>query len=257
MHRHTPRAIRAFTLIELMIVVSILLVLVAVVAISFSSVFGKSRKAQAQATLSTLTGNIDSYQIGWGGYPPGNLERLGLLIRLPELTDANDHNRGIETMVLALRMGVKGGPFLDSELFGSDARRGNLDEDSADAELLNDAYMSVEGSAELFEILDPWGNPYVYVNIGELKQGIYEETITLANGEQVTLDLTSAQDRLKHPITGAYPKNFMIWSFGPDQINDYGRGDDITSWPKYDDEDDEDEDEDEDEEKENSPEANK
>jgi len=25
----------------------------------------------------------------------------------------------------------------------------------------------------------------------------------------------------------------VIWSFGEDGINQYGLGDDITSWPKY------------------------
>jgi len=28
----------------------------------------------------------------------------------------------------------------------------------------------------------------------------------------------------------------VIWSFGEDGINQYGLGDDITSWPKYEEE---------------------
>jgi hypothetical protein len=135
---------------------------------------------------------------------------------------------GIETMVMALRSRDHGGPFLDAKLFGNDSFRKNSDGDS-----LTDNVFNVEGSLDLFEMVDPWGTPYVYLNMNDVMNGTVKEKIQSEDGTSEELKVNELQEKLKHPTTGQYPKGYVIWSFGPDKKNDYGRGDDITSWPKY------------------------
>jgi hypothetical protein len=66
-----------------------------------------------------------------------------------------------------------------------------------------------------------------------VQRGNFELEITQADGATARLDATECQNALRHPTTGALPTEYVIWSFGEDGINQYGLGDDVTSWPKY------------------------
>jgi prepilin-type N-terminal cleavage/methylation domain-containing protein len=230
-HRHN----RGFTLIELMIVIGIILLLVGVIAVSFGGVFGKRDEARATATIETLKSNIGSYEARWGQAPPGNLSDLGRLARVLNLMENNDTNRGIEAMVLALRSRREGGPYLDMNLYGDSARRGNLDNDTFLVEVMASSALDLpdDASNDLFEILDPWGNPFIYVNIAEVRAGTVHDKITLASGETIEITAQDCQEKLRHPTTGEFPQSFAIWSVGENGINEFGAGDDVTSWPKY------------------------
>jgi prepilin-type N-terminal cleavage/methylation domain-containing protein len=227
---------RGFTLIEIMIVVAIVALLAAVLAVSISGAFGRSDAARAKATLEILRSNIESFKARWGVAPPSNLADLAQLVGFSGLAAPNTSNEGIETLILALRSRREGGPYLDAGLFADDAIRANLDFDSVVTSLFASEFLDIpEGSSnELFEFVDPWGNPFVYLNMREVEERRVNQSVTLLSGEQVRLDPTILTDRLRHPVTGDYPADYVLWSFGPDGINDYGRGDDITSWPKYD-----------------------
>ncbi|MBZ0135448.1 MAG: type II secretion system GspH family protein [Planctomycetes bacterium] len=226
---------RGFTLIEILVVVAIIVLLAAVLLVSFSGVFSKSENAQAQATIETLKSNIANFETRWGIAPPGNLNDLGVLVGYPGLSDPNNENTGIEAMVLALRSRREQGPYIDAPLFQNDKRRTNLDIDTVLESACAPNYLDIEdGTArDLFEIVDPWGNPYVYIDIKTLQMGGFAYTVTLGNGGTVNINATEAQDSLRHPVTGSFPTGYALWSFGEDGVNDYGRGDDITSWPKY------------------------
>lgn len=228
---------QGFTLIELLIVIGIIVLLMTVLFFSFRGAFSSRDEARATATISTLQGNLASFETRWGVSPPGNLKDLATLTRTLNLVATNDTNEGIETLVLALRMQREGGPYLDGELFADDSRRGNLDTDDVLAEVIGQGALDLpeDSTRDLFEILDPWGNPFVYVNIAELRQGVGQQSVQLASGEVVVIDLTTAQEMLRNPGTGQFPTGYAIWSFGEDGKNDYGRGDDITSWTKYED----------------------
>ncbi|MBX3461268.1 MAG: type II secretion system protein [Planctomycetes bacterium] len=238
MPRRRPAGARrhGFTLIELMIVIGIIVVLMSVLVVAFSGAFSKSEEARATATIKTLQANIESYKARWGTAPPSNMQDLGNLMAPNQMLMApNKTNEGIECLVLALRSRKEGGPYLDVPLFADDARRGNLDLDMVMETAMGPTALDVaEGtSRDLFEILDPWGNPLVYINIVELRQGRVDQTITLASGQQVRITATEAQEKLRHPTTGDYPSDYVLWSFGEDGINDWGRGDDVVSWNKY------------------------
>jgi prepilin-type N-terminal cleavage/methylation domain-containing protein len=121
---------RGFTLVELLIVVGIIVVLAAVLVVSFSGVFSKRDDAVAKTTIETLSANLQSYQTKWHSYPVSTLAALTAQTRLSmPVTDPNDTNMGIETLVIALRSKKNGGPYLDATLFGSDDFRKNHDGD--------------------------------------------------------------------------------------------------------------------------------
>jgi prepilin-type N-terminal cleavage/methylation domain-containing protein len=226
---------QGFTLVEILIAVSIIILLAAVLLVSFSGAFSKSKQAQTKATIETLKANADTFQSRWGIPPPANLSELGALVDYPALADPNKHNVGIEALVLALRSKREGGPYLDAPLFQDDTRRMNLDMDSALEPAMGQNYLDIEqgSSRELFEIVDAWGNPLVYLDMKSVMRGFNFE-VNLANGGSITIDATAAQDALRHPVTGQLPQGYVIWSFGEDGVNNYGLGDDVTSWEKYD-----------------------
>jgi prepilin-type N-terminal cleavage/methylation domain-containing protein len=229
---------RGFTLIEVLIVVSIIILLAAVLIISFSGAFNKSKEAQTKTTIETLKSNVETYQTAWGIPPPANLGDLGALAGYPALADPNKTNIGIEALVLALRSKREQGPYIDAPLLQDDTRRTNLDMDNALEAALDARYIDIEpnSSRELFEIVDAWGNPLVYLDLKTITRGNYEFDVNLANGTTTRIDATACSDALRHPVTGQLPTGYVIWSFGEDGINQYGLGDDITSWAKYEEE---------------------
>jgi prepilin-type N-terminal cleavage/methylation domain-containing protein len=226
---------QGFTLIEVLIVIGIILLLASVLVVAFSGALGQSDRAKTQATIVTLQSNIESFTARWGNPPPCNMAALGQLMGMGALSAPNQTNQGIETLVLALRSQREGGPYLDQALFSDDERRMNYDMDNVTGTAAGERGLDLpEGSSlELYEIVDAWGNPLVYVNINELRQGRSNQTITLIDGTQVQINPTEALDALRHPVTGQFPASYAIWSLGPDGINQYGLGDDITSWSKY------------------------
>ncbi|MBE7491896.1 MAG: prepilin-type N-terminal cleavage/methylation domain-containing protein [Planctomycetes bacterium] len=229
--RRTRRA--GFTLIELMIVIGIILLLVGVLVVSFGGVFAKRDNARAAATIATLQSNLSGFENRWGVYPPGTLQQLGELVRAVNLLEVNDTNRGIEAMILALRARREGGPYLDQNLFGDSSRMGNMDNDTFMADAAAALDLPDGASLDLFELLDPWGNPFIYVNINDVRAGTVADRVTLHTGEVIEITAQECQARLRHPVTGEYPVGYALWSVGENGINEYGGGDDITSWPKY------------------------
>jgi prepilin-type N-terminal cleavage/methylation domain-containing protein len=228
---------RGFTLIEILVAIAIIVVLASVLVVAFGGVFRQSERARTEATIITLRANIESFKARWGQAPPCNLPALGQLMGVHGMPAGNDVNQGIECLILALRSTREGGPYLDNALFADDERRTNLDMDHVSEEFAGARGLDLEAgsSTERFEFVDAWGNPLVYVNINELSLGRSRQTLTLADGTQVSIDTTRALEALRHPVTGQFPAGYAIWSLGPDGVNNYGRGDDITSWTKYED----------------------
>lgn len=226
---------RGFTLIEIMIVIAIIVLLMAVLVVSFSGVFSKSENAQATATIETLKSNIAGFETAWGVAPPASLNDLGQLVGYPALQDPNKENVGIEALVLALRSRRERGPYLDEPMFQDDKRRTNMDVDTVVEAACAPNFLDIDegASRDLFEIVDPWGNPFVYIDQNTLQRGNFNYTVMKADGSSETINATQAQDALRHPTTGSFPPSYALWSFGENGINEYGRGDDVVSWSKY------------------------
>src|SRR5690606_38221734 len=114
---------------------------------------------------------------------------------------------------------------------------------NTDADEVQSNFANAEGSAALFELRDYWENPLVYVNLSvfDAPPGYYGGAaptilrVRKGDGTDVEVDLALLRRNLTDPDTQQrVAKGFVIWSFGPDGINDHGLGDDITSWPKLD-----------------------
>lgn len=205
---------RSFTLIELLIVISIISLLSGLAVVGVISAIEKGRENRTQILIENLKAALEAFEAAEGEYPPSSLMNWQYT--------SNGLNDGIEAAVVLVRTQLNGGPHWDvSE--NQDAIA-NLDSDSAPDVCMD---YDVAGNQEAFEIIDPWGNPLVYVaQVDGGYQGAW--SYNAADGTTVTVQ------PMPMATTDTYPPNYMIWSFGPNGENENGRGDDITSWKKSD-----------------------
>jgi prepilin-type N-terminal cleavage/methylation domain-containing protein len=202
---------RGFTLVEMLAVMAIIAVLAGLIVSVSSMAQRRSREKAAQATIVRLRLAAEQYQADFGDYPPTSLRELGAI-------STNGVNEGIESLLRCLTTRRERGPYLQFD----EKELANTDGDS----ISRDPCDSVIESKELFEIVDPWGNPFIYFHNRDYRGGEKIERYEFADGER---------PRCKpHPSekTGAFPApgSFVIWSAGPDGKNDDGEGDDIASW---------------------------
>lgn len=220
-----------FTLIELLVVIGILAVLTTVLAIGVSGIFGKSAESETGLTIQTLKSGIERFNTNYSYFPYNSLYKLstwgGFNVE-GNVMDPDNTNQGIESLVMALRTRNEGGPFIANDFLLE--YQVNTDGDGINANLTN-----VEGALKLFEIRDGWDNPLVYVNLSELTPNdmMVPLSIMTSDGSIQTVDLNILKEKLISPETQIQAaKGWCIWSFGEDGLNDYGRGDDVPSWPK-------------------------
>jgi prepilin-type N-terminal cleavage/methylation domain-containing protein len=227
------RATAAFTLIELLVVIAIIGILASVLFIGIKSVFGRSDETKTATLLTSIKAGLSQFDDHNHFYPGGNLSRFSTQLGTSSVYDPNDFNQGIEVVVLALRgRRFPGGPYLSQDLF--DGSRGNTD--NADSgESLSVNLTDTEGNLLLWELTDAWGNPLFYANVAEDLGPNASGTrqIMKKDGTIEEVDLAVLRTNLMDPETGVLvTKGYVLYSFGPDGINDYGRRDDIISWPK-------------------------
>jgi len=230
---------KGFTLIELLVVILILSILAGVLGIAVVSVFGSGKKSEAEGTIKLLRAAIESFETHNRVIPSSSMVVLASLFPTPDssgVVDPNTTNKGIETLVYALRAkGLSSGKLLGDEDF--DRLRCNTDSDGG-AEVIAVNFLNIEGNPLAWEVKDPWGNPYVYVCFNDETTPIGLDPLIpliLADGSTVEIDLTILKEKLIDPDTGmSRARQYALWSFGADGINDYGRGDDIVSWVKFD-----------------------
>ena len=75
------RATRAFTLVELLLVLVILGILAAIVLPKFSGTSQRGRVVAAQTQISAFKTALDAFDVDVGGYPPGKNGMLQLIQR--------------------------------------------------------------------------------------------------------------------------------------------------------------------------------
>lgn len=207
----------AFTLLELLIVISIIAVLGGMAIVGVQAALNQSKVSRTETMIQALVSGLKNYEAKTGGAVRGSLDEYANL----GFSDPNDINTGIETLLVVLRTTRYGEPFIDITSFANALQ-------NADQDFAPDVYeaLGIESDKhDLFELVDPWGNPLVYVPASR-----YHESFTVMNADGDIIEVKP----MPLASTGTFPEGYMIWSFGPNGINENGRGDDITSWPKSD-----------------------
>ncbi|RME75768.1 MAG: prepilin-type N-terminal cleavage/methylation domain-containing protein [Planctomycetota bacterium] len=199
-----------FTLIELLVAIAILALLSALALPAITAARRSGMRKACKAQIERLAAAAQSYEAAFGDYPPTALAALGF-----ERT--NGINEGIESLVRCVTTTRGGGPFYEPD----EDELGNTDGD----ETQQDPTASVLGRPELLEVLDPWGRPLVYFHHRDYRGGRRIERYLFDETEQRLRPRPS-------PETGVYPApvSFVIWSVGPDGVDQGGGGDDIASW---------------------------
>jgi len=170
-----------FTMVELLVVISIIAILAGLL---MPAVIGAMRRAHETKTLNLIhqceTAAL-AYYNDHGDYPPSTWAELGVAVPLDETTNPDTFNEGIEvfTFCLASR---NGGPYLEpsNEMLGNtdgpdtdgDGLSNGGGDIDPDLDLPPDGYGDIVrphtnyyfGGAQIFEIVDFWGNPLVYVH---------------------------------------------------------------------------------------------
>ncbi len=197
-----------FSLIELLVVITILAALAAGGTV-FVRIANRNReKAITEGRLQSIAIGLEEVKKALGYYPPtytrdlrspGGKEKIGEKVGVP-----NETNVGIETVYIAFHMaGVKP----DMQGLGDDALA-NTDKDNV-AELVGDLQVS-----DLFEYVDVWGNPFVYLAGKDYKDVSKVETYVLANGTEVKVTPKTSDKQ------GIFVRaqSFQLFSMGPDGV---------------------------------------
>lgn len=207
-----------FTLIEMIVVICIISILAAAAVVGVMSALESGKVSQTQTLITQLSASIEAFEADHGYYPAPAFDFSGTGLADPDYT-----NTGIECCLLTLRQDSGNGPYFDVTAFAD--RLANTDGDD-----MIDGYTYFGITAQRtdnFELADPWGNPLIYIT-----ERYYEDPdlvpLQVWDRDGNIIDVTP------QPVaaTGTFPQSYMIWSFGPNGVNDNGEGDDIVSWGK-------------------------
>ncbi len=211
MRDQRDRGARGFTIVELLVVIAVIGVLT---AIAFPVLAGVKRGQKSKATkllIENLKLKIEEYAADFGDYPPSNPKVLGL--------PSNGTNDGIECLVRCLTTKRKKGPYYEAP----EEQLKNTDSDKLVSGNPTDSVMTTR---ELFELVDAFGNPLVYIHNADYDSG---QKVRLGdeNGEGETIVVKAA----KSAKTGQYHglRSFQLMSVGPYPQVDR-TDDDVTSW---------------------------
>lgn len=201
-----------FTLIEILVVVSILAVLMSLVVILVQRAPKKQREMQATTLVTNLALSVESFQGEFRRYPPMTVK--GIVEAAQQwkgLAIENSTNEGSECLAVALNH-----PDFTKKL-GDDFSLGNTDGD-----IFNQVVPGTN-SPDAREIVDPWGNPVVYIEKNHYETPV---EIVLANGDHATVQAYKKKD-------GTYynPTKFQLICLGENGKQDAdSTGDDIVNF---------------------------
>jgi len=146
------RPSRGFTLVEMLVVISIISILAGLVLGALGVARTRSKMAQTEATIKLLEGALERYEMDFQDYPPSDGDATGI--------------KGSERLWTCLRTEKKEGPYIQS----ADART-----------------CDVNGNGDL-EIADAWNRPIRYLhhrdypNRGNPRKGTYRLLSAGPNG---------------------------------------------------------------------------
>lgn len=215
--KNTQTASNGFTLVELLVVIAIISLLGTLMITTFTSAQRDAKDFEVKAFIQTVGASLEVYQSDRrnGVYPPSSLEGFPALgTKLPNKT-----NLGIEAMVVCLSSpnfsGLKDSAAMEERLE-------NIDEDDSARR------MTKFGDRQLFELVDPWGNPLVYFNAQDYENRnvrAYSRTEPDVLDYEVVTVKPWLNPKTKSPYNNS---SYQLFSAGPDGI--FNTEDDIGNW---------------------------
>jgi prepilin-type N-terminal cleavage/methylation domain-containing protein len=196
-----------FTLIEIMVVIAIIAALVGTGSLMIGIAQKQKAKSETTMRLATIASALEQLRSSdqLGQYPPTSIAKLrsaafdGSKFGLP-----NNVNVGAETIYVSFHLkGMNAAP----QNMDGDDKIGNTDDDQALATTNTNL-----AKPDLFEYLDSWGNPIVYISSADYKDVSKVAEYQLKDGRKVTV---KAQ---KNETTGDWIRSdsYQLFSMGPD-----------------------------------------
>lgn len=203
------RRAAGFTLVEMLVVIGIIGLLAAILIPTMRGVRRRAAVRTVQARIQTIASALRNYAADFQDFPPSTLERLGLR--------TNGVNEGIESLVRCLSTQEQNGPYFEPD----EETLKNLDSDRIERDF-NRSYM---GTLDAFEIVDEWGNPFIYLHNTSYDDPGRAATVNIGGRRATVRAARSSVTQQYEAFT-----EFQLWSAGPDGENANGGGDDIVSW---------------------------
>ena len=202
---------RAFTLIELLIVIGLIGLLVAALAPNLLTPLRETNRVETLARMKHLELCIRLYTRKNGYYPPSSFAKADKAVKVKN----NGTNEGIECLLVHIHKQSLGRTAtLEDKLDWLQ----NTDND--DGGFL----IPLLQTSKLFEVVDAWEQPIAY-----FREDSYGQRQTmLMGGEDQEQETVRA---LKNPDTGRYmsPRSFQLISAGEDGV--FGNEDDVSIPP--------------------------
>lgn len=192
---------QAFTLVELLVVLAIIGLLLSLLFPALQAVRDSGRRTACSAEIEQLCAALSTYEADYREYPPSTMAELGA-------KEDNKINSGIEALVACLSSSHKTTPYFQFR----EEKLENTDQDFSRIPLhkLTGSFFKTNA---LLELVDPWGNPYLYFHNRELQPKLQHFYILQGNKTAVTPDLTPTK-------TGNYrgEGHYQLISCGTDGV---------------------------------------
>jgi prepilin-type N-terminal cleavage/methylation domain-containing protein len=200
-----------FTLVELLIVISILGLLAAVLLPQVFSVNQQANESATQADMTMLDNGIGSFQNMYGVVPPDDLKSPDARIEARWKAGDNNRNTGIESLVCFLSLSQRAG----TDLTPMSAQLTNTDGDDHGVE------QPLLRTKARVEVADHWKTPLAYFTKAHYEQP--QQVVLDVDGEQVQVKPKRRADNV------VYGNRFQLLSAGRDRT--FGTDDDLV-WPE-------------------------
>jgi prepilin-type N-terminal cleavage/methylation domain-containing protein len=250
------RSSSGFTLLELLIVVAIIAVLATLILGGLASARRRTQVAVAKNNIEALKAALVAYESDTGRFPRRSTATAGSLF----YNDIAYVYAALRYRRIVANGGGPNSPYVDWKpeqlskgSLGSGWTQGTLPDfgnvnpttntqappwftqlDQTEWDSVNDNTYQLAHlctSADPLIFCDPWGNPYVYREWASVPTQLKDSSGSRTTSSTVVQSGGTGggtpdtwTDRVHDP------SKFDIYSFGPNGVNEFGNGDDVTSW---------------------------